>query len=169
VAPASHTRNREEEVSAIKPSENEPLSALAEAVQSLFEGVKRAGVKRPLVVGGAGTMEVAPGVQALDVFTIPEEWKPEVMAHREAWEVYRKNGDRDWTYFSPPVFLEPGERTGTYRLGIDGLWGTVERKRTLRGIPSSKASVCLKKRCTTGEVSKPDGTHKSIPDLTRRV
>jgi putative NADH-flavin reductase len=84
VAPASHTSGRDEEVSAIKPSETEPLSALAEAAQSLFEGVKRAGVKRLLVVGGAGTMEVAPGVQALDVFTIPEEWNPEVMAHREA-------------------------------------------------------------------------------------
>ena len=108
-------------VSAIKPSENQPWSAVPEAAQSLLEGVKRAGVKRLLVVGGAGTMEVAPGVRALDVFPIPEEWKPEVMAKLEEWEVYRKNSDVDWTYFSPPVFIEPGERTGAYRLGIDQL------------------------------------------------
>ncbi len=108
-------------VSAIKPSENQPWSAVAEAAQSLLEGVKRAGVKRLLVVGGAGTMNVAPGVRALDVIPIPEEWKPEVMAKIEEWEVYRKNSDLDWTYFSPPVFIEPGERTGTYRLGIDQL------------------------------------------------
>ncbi len=108
-------------VSSIRPSENQPLSALAEAAQSLLEGVKRAGVKRLLVVGGAGTMEVAPGVQALDVFTIPEEWKPEVRAKLEEWEIYRKNNDVDWTYFSPPVFIEPGERTGTYRLAVGQL------------------------------------------------
>ena len=66
-------------------------------------------------------MEVAPGVRALDVFTIPEEWKPEVIAKLEEWEVYRKNSDVDWTYFSPPVEISPGERTGTYRLGIDQL------------------------------------------------
>jgi putative NADH-flavin reductase len=83
--------------------------------------VKRAGVKRMLVVGGAGTMNVAPGVRALDVIPIPEEWKPEVMAKMEEWEIYHKNSDLDWTYFSPPVFIEPGERTGTYRLGIDQL------------------------------------------------
>src|SRR5689334_21935627 len=46
-------------VSATKPTENQPWSALAEAARSLLAGVKRAGVKRLLVVGGAGTMEVA--------------------------------------------------------------------------------------------------------------
>ncbi len=122
--PASVTRlvaGHDVVVSAIKLSENQPLSVVAEAAQSLLEGVKRAGVKRLLVVGGAGTMNVAPGVRALDVIPIPEEWKPEVMAKMEEWEIYRKNSDLDWTYFSPPVFIEPGERTGTYRLGIDQL------------------------------------------------
>ena len=108
-------------VSAIKLTEKQPLSAVAKAAQSLLAGVKRAGVKRLLVVGGAGTMEVAPGVRALDVIPIPEEWKPEVMAKLEEWEVYRKNSDVDWTYFSPPVFIEPGERTGTYRLSNNQL------------------------------------------------
>jgi hypothetical protein len=108
-------------VIAIKAPEKEPQSALAEAAQSLLEGVKHAGVKRLLIVGGAGTMEVAPGVRALDVFPVPEDWKPEIMAQIEAWEVYRKNSDLDWTYLSPPVFIEPGERTGTYRLGINQL------------------------------------------------
>ncbi|SRR5579884_744622 len=107
-------------VSAIKLSDNQ-LSAVTEAAQSLLEGVKRAEVKRLLVVGGAGTMNVAPGVRALDVIPIPEEWKPEIMAKLEEWEVYHKNSDVDWTYFSPPVFIEPGERTGTYRLGVDQL------------------------------------------------
>jgi putative NADH-flavin reductase len=108
-------------ISAIRPSESQPWSAVAEAAQSLLEGVKRAGVKSLLVVGGAGTMEVAPGVLALDVIPIPEAWKPEVMAKLEEWEVYRKNSDVDWTYVSPAVFIEPGERTGIYRLGINQL------------------------------------------------
>ena len=108
-------------VSAIKLTEQQPVSAVAKAAQSLLAGTKRAGVKRLLVVGGAGTMEVAPGVRALDVIPIPEEWKPEVTAKLEEWEVYRKNSDVDWTYFSPPVFIEPGERIGVYRLGNNQL------------------------------------------------
>jgi uncharacterized protein len=106
-------------ISAISSSEKQPQSALAEAAQSLLEGVKRADVKRLLVVGGAGTLEAAPGVPILDVFTIPEEWKPMVLAQLDAWEVYRKNSDVDWTYFCPAAYIEPGERTGTFRLGAD--------------------------------------------------
>jgi uncharacterized protein len=86
-----------------------------------LEGMKRAGVKRLLVVGGAATLEIAPGVQLLDTLTIPSEWKSAVLGNRDAWEVYRQNSDLDWTYFSPAAVIEPGERTGTYRLGTDQL------------------------------------------------
>jgi putative NADH-flavin reductase len=108
-------------VSAIKPSANQPQSALAEAAYALLAGVKRAGVKRLLVAGGAATLEVAPGVLLLDTLTVPDEWKSVVLGNRDTWEVYRKNSDLDWTYFCPPLTIEPGERTGTFRLGTDQL------------------------------------------------
>jgi putative NADH-flavin reductase len=108
-------------VSAIGPSQNQPAPALSEAAHSLLDGVKLAGVKRLLVVGGAGSLEVAPGVQLVDTPDFPAAWKPVAQAHRDALEVYRQNNDLDWTYFSPAAFIAPGERTGKYRLGTEQL------------------------------------------------
>jgi hypothetical protein len=80
--------------------------------------VQQAGVPRLLIVGGAGSLEVEPGVQLLDTPQFPREWKGIAIAHRDALEIYRQS-DIDWTYFSPAIFIEPGERTGKYRVGGD--------------------------------------------------
>jgi uncharacterized protein len=87
--------------------------------RAIFEGVKRAGVKRLLTVGGAGSLYVAPGVQLVDTPTFPAEWKQGALAAREALNLIRRETALDWTFLSPPVFLQPGERSGTYRLGSD--------------------------------------------------
>lgn len=87
--------------------------------RAIFEGLKRAGVKRVLVVGGAGSLYVAPGVQLVDTPTFPAEWKQGALAAREALHLIRQETALDWTFLSPPVFLQPGERTGAYRLGGD--------------------------------------------------
>ena len=108
-------------VSAIGPSQNQPPPALSEAAHSLLIGVKQAAVKRLLVIGGAGSLEVAPGVQLMDAPDFPAGWKAVAQAHRDALEVYQQNNDLDWTYFSPAAFIAPGERTGKYRLGTDQL------------------------------------------------
>jgi hypothetical protein len=108
-------------VSAFSPGLDAP-SKVVDAARAQIAGLKAAGVKRLVVVGGAGSLEVAPGVQLVDAPQFPAAWKPIALAHADALAVYRKEaGDLEWTYFSPPALIEPGERTGTFRLGTDQL------------------------------------------------
>jgi putative NADH-flavin reductase len=75
-----------------------------------------------VVVGRAGSLEVAPGVQVVDTPQFPAAWKGVAPAHRDALGVYRKEaGGLEWTYFSPPALIESGERTGKFRTGTDQL------------------------------------------------
>jgi prolipoprotein diacylglyceryl transferase len=95
---------------------------LPAAARGLLEGLSRAGVARLIVLGGAGSLEVAPGVRVLDTPDFREEWKPDALAQAEALDIYRSaTTDVDWTYVSPAAVLEPGERTGEYRTGEDRL------------------------------------------------
>lgn len=87
--------------------------------RAIYAGVKQAGVKRLLVVGGAGSLYVAPGVQLVDTPNFPAEYKPGALAAREALNLIRNESTLDWTFLSPPILLAPGERTGQYRLGTD--------------------------------------------------
>lgn len=87
--------------------------------RAIYAGVKQAGVKRLLVVGGAGSLFVAPGVQLVDTPNFPAEYKPGALAAREALNLIRSETTLDWTFLSPPILLAPGERTGQYRLGTD--------------------------------------------------
>jgi hypothetical protein len=108
-------------VSAVGPGRDGPASLVVEAAQSLLEGLQRAGVRRLVVVGGAGSLEVKPGVQLVDTPEFPDAWRAIAMAHRDALNVYRGAEDVDWTYVSPAALLEPGKRTGVYRKGGDRL------------------------------------------------
>ena len=94
---------------------------LADVARSLIEGLRRSGARRLVVVGGAGSLEVTPGVRLLDTPDFHEEWKPEALQHAEALEVYREVDDLDWTFVSPAAYIHPGERKGRYRLGGDQL------------------------------------------------
>jgi len=87
--------------------------------RAIYAGVKQAGVKRLLVVGGAGSLFVAPGVQLVDTPGFPAEYKAGALAAREALNLIRSETTLDWTFLSPPILLAPGERTGQYRLGTD--------------------------------------------------
>lgn len=87
--------------------------------RAIYAGVKQAGVKRLLVVGGAGSLFVAPGVQLVDTPNFPAEYKAGALAAREALNLIRHETTLDWTFLSPPILLAPGERTGQYRLGTD--------------------------------------------------
>lgn len=93
---------------------------LVDVARSLIQGVKQAGVPRLLVVGGAGSLEVAPGVQLMDTPAFLPAWKANAQAQRDALNVYRK-ADLDWTYLSPAALIQPGERTGHYRTGGEQL------------------------------------------------
>jgi hypothetical protein len=82
----------------------------------LLAGLKEAEVRRLIVVGGAGSLEVAPGVQLVDTAEFPSAWMAIALAHRDVIPIL-KESDLEWTYFSPAAFIEPGERTGKVRLG----------------------------------------------------
>lgn len=89
--------------------------------RSLIGAVKSAGVERLLVVGGAGSLEVAPGVQLVDTPDFPGAYKPEALAGRDFLDVLREERELDWTFLSPSALFVPGERTGKFRLGTDRL------------------------------------------------
>jgi putative NADH-flavin reductase len=108
-------------VSAFGPGTGDP-AALVAAAKALIAGLREAHVKRLLIVGGAGSLEVAPGIQLVDTDAIPAAWKPLVLAHRNALDVYKATAnDLDWSYLSPAAMISPGQRTGKFRLGGDQL------------------------------------------------
>jgi putative NADH-flavin reductase len=78
---------------------------------------KQADVPRLLVVGGAGSLEIAPGKALVDTPQFPEAYKAEALAGRTFLESLRAEKELDWTFLSPSALLEPGERTGSYRTG----------------------------------------------------
>lgn len=94
---------------------------LADVAKALVEGLREAGVRRLVGVGGAGSVEVAPGQRLLDTPAFPEEWTPEAIDQSETLDYYRGVADLDWTFVSPAALIHPGERTGRYRLGGDQL------------------------------------------------
>jgi len=108
-------------VSAIGPARGASPSVLGEATRALIDALGRAGVKRVLIVGGAGSLEVKPGLQLVDTPTFPAQWKPGALAHRDVLQMWRKNTALDWTYLSPAALIAPGPRTGRYRTGGDQL------------------------------------------------
>ncbi len=108
-------------VSAVGVTEKGKESFLIDAARGLIEGARRSGVKRLVVVGGAGSLRVRPGLELVDTLDFPAAWRPAALAHREALGVYREIEDVEWTYVSPPAVIAKGSRTGRYRLGKDDL------------------------------------------------
>ncbi|MFO1389991.1 NAD(P)-dependent oxidoreductase [Cellvibrio sp.] len=87
----------------------------------LIQAIKASSVQYTLFVGGAASLEVAPGVQLIDTPEFPEQWKATAGAARELLQILRGEKHFNWTYVSPSAFIEPGERTGKFRLGTDQL------------------------------------------------
>lgn len=90
--------------------------------KSIQEAVKSAGVKRYIVIGGAGSLYVSDGVQAVDTPAFPEDIFPGASAARDYLAFLKSENDLDWTFFSPALEMHPGiktGRTGKYRLGTD--------------------------------------------------
>ncbi|MCD0506258.1 NAD(P)-dependent oxidoreductase, partial [Bordetella petrii] len=87
-----------------------------------------AGVPRLLVVGGAGSLRVAPGVMLIDTPEFPDAYKPEARAGVVFLDTLRREKALDWTFLSPSALFEPGERTGVFRVGADELLADDEGK-----------------------------------------
>ena len=106
-------------VSAYAPPPGDP-DALLGVTEREIQAVKLAGNARLIVVGGAGLLEVAPGISLIASGHLPEQYLPIARAHQKALEILKKS-DVNWTYFSPGAYFVPGERTGKFRLGTTGL------------------------------------------------
>ncbi|HSD38165.1 MAG TPA: NAD(P)-dependent oxidoreductase [Rhodocyclaceae bacterium] len=110
-------------IDAYNPGWKEPeiYTLFLQGTEAILAGIKSAGVKRVLVVGGAGSLFVAPGVQLIDTAGFPEAYKAGASAAREVLNRIRGEHSLDWTFLSPPALLAPGERSGHYRLGGEEL------------------------------------------------
>ena len=110
-------------ISAFNPGWNDPeiYNHQVKGTESIIKGVKQAGVKRLLFVGGAGSLEVKPGVQSVDLPQFPAEYKQGALATRDALNLLRKETSLEWSFLSPSADLSPGQRTGKFRLGKDQL------------------------------------------------
>ena len=95
---------------------------------ALISAVKHAGIKRVMVVGGAGSLLIAPGVALIDSPDFPAAYKAEASAGRVFLDALRTETELDWTFLSPSAVLEPGERTGKFRLGGDELLADMQGK-----------------------------------------
>jgi hypothetical protein len=116
-------RGHDAVISAYNPGWSNPdmYNEQIEGYKRIISGVKKSGVRKLLVVGGAGSLEVAPGVQVLDTANFSEQAKKGVLATREVLYMLRKEKELEWTFLSPPTSIKPGERTGHYRVGKDQL------------------------------------------------
>lgn len=121
---ASAVKGADAVISAYGPGTGNP-KLMGDSTRALIMGSKKAGVKRVLMVGGAGSLLVAPGVDLIDSGHLPEQWRGIAVAHRDALKILRES-DLDWTSLSPAGFIQPGERTGKFRLG--GEWLVKDEK-----------------------------------------
>lgn len=111
-------------VSAYNPGWNNPdiYEETLSVYPKILEAVKQSGVSRFLMVGGAGTLFIEPGVRLVDSGMIPETILPGVKSLGEFYlNTLSKEKDLDWVFFSPAANLFPGKRTAKFRLGKDDM------------------------------------------------
>lgn len=94
---------------------------LASDPLKLIGAAKDSKVGRYLVVGGAGSLEVAPGVKLVTTPNFPTQYKAEAEAGSAFLDLLQQEKDLNWTFISPSALFVEGERTGKFRLGSDQL------------------------------------------------
>jgi putative NADH-flavin reductase len=98
---------------------------------ALIRAVRTSGVARYAVMGGAGSLEVAPGVKLLDTPQFPDAAKAEATAGVAFLDKLKAAKDLDWVFLSPAALIAFGERTGKFRLGKDQLLTDADGKSTI--------------------------------------
>jgi len=93
--------------------------AHARGSRAILDGVKAAEVKRLLVLGGAGSLEIAPGQRLVDSPEFPEQWKQGALGAADALDQLRAEQELDWAFLSPAMLLDGETRTGSFRVGGD--------------------------------------------------
>ena len=87
----------------------------------MIAAAQEAGVKRYVVVGGAGSLLTPDGKKLIESPHFPDIYKVEAAAGGVFLDKLRAQSAISWTYFSPPAVFIPGTRTGIFRLGLDSL------------------------------------------------
>jgi uncharacterized protein len=100
-------------VSSVRFADSEP--------QLLIDAVRASGVKRYVVVGGAGSLQVAPGQFEMDGAHMPPAMRENSRRGRMFLDLLKQTDDLDWTFISPSRMFVAGERTGIFRYGKDDL------------------------------------------------
>jgi hypothetical protein len=90
-------------------------ASISQVTQALTAAARAAGIGRLVVVGGAGSLEVAPGLQLVDTEGFPPAYKSVALAHRDALKLYQAIDDLDWTFYAPAAVIGPGEKRGGFR------------------------------------------------------
>ena len=111
-------------ISAYNPGWTNPNIAeeTTRAYNSIIGGVKKAKIPRLLIVGGAGSLYVAPEKRLMDTGLIPQSFMPAIEALADVfYDLQKQEKEIDWAFFSPAGNIAPGERTGKFRLGKDNL------------------------------------------------
>ena len=104
---------------------------LASDPVKLIGAAKESKVGRYLVVGGAGSLEVAPGVRLVTTSGFPVAYKAEAEAGGAFLDLLRAEKELNWTFLSPSALFVAGERTGKFRLGIDQLLTAADGKSSI--------------------------------------
>ncbi len=110
-------------ISAFNPGWKDPnlYDDQVRGTTSIIAAIKKAGIKRVLWVGGAGGLEVKPGIRVVDSPDLPSWVRPGSLATINALDQLRKKPELEWSYLSPSAELKPGQRTAKFRLGNDHL------------------------------------------------
>jgi putative NADH-flavin reductase len=120
-ATAAQLKGHDAVISAFFIGRNEEIADICQAnidgTKAIIAATKAAGLNRILIVGGAGSLEIAPGVQLVDTPQFPQEIRPKALAAREALQLIRQEQELEWSYISPSPILKPGEKTGHFRIG----------------------------------------------------
>ncbi|MEO6339451.1 MAG: NAD(P)-dependent oxidoreductase [Caulobacteraceae bacterium] len=115
-------------ISAFNPGRGTPGDGIYDLFvaghRAIIDAVKKSGVTRYLAVGGAGSLKTPEGVEMIDSPSFPEHFRPYlggIRGTREQYYMLKAEPGLDWVFLAPSAFLEPGERTGKYRVGKDHL------------------------------------------------
>ena len=118
---ASSAEGADVAISAFSPGNENAL--LTKNAYALLDGLALARVPRVIVVGGASSLEIAPGKKLIDLPEFPDIYRPRATEQAKALDIFRASHSAavTWTFVSPSEEIAPGRRTGTFRLGRDQL------------------------------------------------
>jgi hypothetical protein len=121
---AGLVKGQEAVISAYNPGWTNPniYDDYMEGAPLIQAAIKKAGVRRLIVIGGAGSLEIAPGKQLVDQPDFPAQFKDGAAAARDFLEMLRKEDELEWTLFSPAILMNPstsGKRKGVYRTALN--------------------------------------------------